>query len=100
MGRTLTCKPWRCAFTRSAAVAALLALMSFAAARPVTAALCAIDGRPGATLLLPYFEVDLDHGDGPTTLFSVNNASATAVLANVVLWTDLGGPTFTFPLSR
>ena len=37
--------------------------------------------RPGATLLLPYFEVDLDHPAGVTTLFSINNASATAVLA-------------------
>jgi hypothetical protein len=31
-----------------------------------------------------------------TTLFSVNNASAAAVLANVVVWTDLGVPTLGF----
>jgi hypothetical protein len=31
-----------------------------------------------------------------TTLFSINNASAAAVLANVVLWTDLGVPTLGF----
>ncbi|HSS50416.1 MAG TPA: hypothetical protein VLX28_15875 [Thermoanaerobaculia bacterium] len=75
--------------------------MSLATAAPMMAAaddFCAIGSRPGATLLLPYFEVDLDHADGPTTLFSVNNSSATATLANVVLWTDLGVPTFTFPL--
>ncbi|HEV7783874.1 MAG TPA: hypothetical protein VGQ28_00980, partial [Thermoanaerobaculia bacterium] len=95
MGRTLTCKLWKSAFTCCAAV-----LLSFAAAAPMMAAddSCAIDNRPGATLLLPYFEVDLDHADGATTLFSVNNSSATAALANVVLWTDLGVPTFTFPL--
>jgi hypothetical protein len=80
--------------------AAVLVLLGLAAAAPATAAMsvCALDDRPGATLLLPYFEVDLDHADGATTLFSVNNASATAVLANVVLWTDLGVPSFTFPL--
>src|SRR5581483_9485159 len=35
---------------------------------------------------------------GVTTLFSIANASATAVLANVVLWTDLGVPTLSFPV--
>jgi len=49
---------------------------------------------PAATLLLPYFEVDLDKLDGATTLFSINNASATAVLAHVVLWSDMGVPVF------
>jgi hypothetical protein len=78
--------------------AAVLVLLGFTAASPMRAAVCALDERPGATLLLPYFEVDLDHPDGPTTLFSVNNASATAILANVVVWTDLGVPSFTFPL--
>jgi hypothetical protein len=52
--------------------------------------------RPAATLLLPYFEVDLDNPQGMTTLFSVNNASATAILANVTLWSDLGVPVFGF----
>jgi hypothetical protein len=52
--------------------------------------------RPAATLLLPYFEVDLDNAQGMTTLFSVNNASATAVLAHVTLWSDLGIPVFAF----
>jgi hypothetical protein len=49
---------------------------------------------PGATLLLPYFEVDLDNITGTTTLFSVNNASATAILAHVTIWSDLGVPVF------
>jgi hypothetical protein len=49
---------------------------------------------PGATLLLPYFEVDLDNMQGQDTLFSVNNASATAVLAHVTIWSDMGVPVF------
>ena len=92
MGRTLRCVPWKSAVI-------LLALLGMAAtATAATTSVCALDDRPGATLLLPYFEVDLDHADGPTTLFSVSNASAMAVLANVVLWTDLGVPTFSFPV--
>ena len=58
--------------------------------------ICAIDDAPAATLLLPYFEVDLNSADGINTLFSINNASATAVLAHVVLWSDLSVPTFDF----
>ena len=48
-----------------------------------------IDDVPAATLLLPYFEVDLDNADGINTLLSINNASATAILAHVTLWSDL-----------
>jgi hypothetical protein len=57
---------------------------------------CSIDQRPAATLLLPYFEVDPANPSGLTTLLSINNASATAVLANVVVWTDFGVPTLGF----
>jgi len=76
---------------------------------PVYAELCTIDDVPAATLLLPYFEVDIDDGDGDgliscadpeeegvTTLFSVNNASAAAQLVHVVLWTDWTVPTLDF----
>jgi hypothetical protein len=52
--------------------------------------------RPAATLLLPYFEVDLARDDGLTTRFTINNASATATLARVTLWTDLAVPVFAF----
>lgn len=45
---------------------------------------------PGATVLIPYFEVNLAKADGMTTVFSINNASATAVLAHVNVMTDLG----------
>jgi hypothetical protein len=60
------------------------------------AVICTIDAVPAATLLLPYFEVDLSNPNGLTTLFSVNNASATAVLAHVVVWSDLSAPVLDF----
>ena len=70
----------------------LCGLASFATAQtpPPTS------NRPGATLLLPYFEVDLDNPEGINTLFSVNNSSATAILAHVTLWSDMGIPVFAF----
>ncbi|MFN7959704.1 MAG: hypothetical protein U0002_00365 [Thermoanaerobaculia bacterium] len=55
-----------------------------------------IDDVPAATLLLPYFEVDLDNANGVTTLFSINNASAAPAIAHVTLWTDLSVPTLDF----
>ncbi|HEX2644729.1 MAG TPA: hypothetical protein VHU81_17155 [Thermoanaerobaculia bacterium] len=78
---------------------ALTALLPLAAA-PARATTCAVDDPPAATLLLPYFEVDLDdvQGQGRTTLFSVNNADPRAALAEVVLWTDLGVPTLSFQI--
>jgi len=60
------------------------------------AVICTVDDVPAATLLVPYFEVDLNQANGITTLFSVNNASATAVLAHVVVWSDLSVPVFDF----
>ena len=73
---------------------ALLGLLALGG--QAVAAICTVDDVPAATLLLPYFEVDLDNANGINTLFSINNASATAVLAHVVLWTDLSVPTFDF----
>src|SRR5260370_25391250 len=58
--------------------------------------ICTIDAVPAATLLLPYFEVDLNNPNGLTTLFSVNNASATAALVHVVIWSDLSVPVLDF----
>ena len=56
----------------------------------------AVDAAPGATLLLPYFEVDLEDPAGVGTALAVRNASPDPVLARVVLWTDLSVPTFGF----
>jgi hypothetical protein len=72
-------------------VVGLLALVA-----PASAVICTIDDVPAATLLLPYFEVDLSNPNGLTTLFSVNNASATAVLVHVVIWSDLSVPVLDF----
>ena len=73
---------------------ALCGLLGLAGA--ANALICTIDDVPAATLLLPYFEVDLAGADGVTTLFSINNASATAVLAHVVIWSDLSVPVLDF----
>jgi len=54
------------------------------------------DQVPAATLLLPYFEVKLDDPNGVNTSFTINNASASAALAQVTLWTDEGIPTLNF----
>jgi hypothetical protein len=70
--------------------------MALLASAPARADLCELEDSPAATLLLPYFEVDVANPGGLTTLFSINNASAMAVLTNVVLWTDLGVPTLGF----
>ena len=73
---------------------ALCGLLGLAGA--ANALICTIDDVPAATLLLPYFEVDLGGSDGVTTLFSINNASATAILAHVVVWSDLSVPVLDF----
>jgi hypothetical protein len=62
-----------------------------------------IDDVPAATLLLPYFECELDANlvpvvGGRTTLFSINNASAIPVLAHVTFWTDESIPTLDFDI--
>jgi hypothetical protein len=71
------------------ALVSLLALGGSAIAE-----ICTIDAVPASTLLVHYFEVDLDGGQ--TTLFSVNNASAAPTLAHVTLWTDWSIPTIDF----
>ena len=73
------------------ALAALLAL-----AGPAAAMIGTIDNVPAATLMLPYFEVDLDNPEGVNTLFSINNSAATAVLTKVVVWSDQSIPVLNF----
>ncbi len=79
-------------------ISALLALSG-----PAIAELCTIDQVPAATLLVPYFAVDVSDDacasrTGIQTLFSVNNASATATIAHVTLWTDWSVPTLDFDI--
>ncbi|HEV8632366.1 MAG TPA: hypothetical protein VGV61_18775 [Thermoanaerobaculia bacterium] len=78
-------------FTVCLAIAGLLALggQAFAVSG-------AIDDVPAATLLLPYFELDLANSSGVTTLFSINNASATSQLAHVTVWSTASIPVLDF----
>lgn len=63
---------------------------------PAWARIGTIDDVPAATLLLPYFEVDLLDPLGANTILTVNNAEASAALVRVVLWTDLSVPALAF----
>jgi hypothetical protein len=55
-----------------------------------------VGDQPASTLLLPYFEVDLENPGGANTFFTVNNASATATLVHVTLWSEMHVPVYTF----
>jgi hypothetical protein len=61
---------------------------------------CDISLLPAATLLLPYFEVDITSpaATNENTIFTVTNVSQVPQIARVTLWTDLGYPVFTFNL--
>jgi hypothetical protein len=59
---------------------------------------CDIGLAPAATLLLPYFEVDLDspQDKAQTTLFTVINTNHLPAIARVTLWTDYAYPVLAF----
>lgn len=57
---------------------------------------CDVKVGPAATLLLPYFEVDVSGTTGQTTLFTVTNVVRYPQIAHVTLWTDYGYPVMTF----
>src|SRR4030095_9985417 len=79
---------------RKALCLALLCLLGLAGS--AGAVICTIDDVPAATLLLPYFEVDLTNPNGVTTLCAISTASDTAILAHVVVWSDLSVPVLDF----
>jgi hypothetical protein len=81
--------PWRLA---------PLVLLLLASARSGRAELCAIDQVPAATLLVPYFELDLAPGAGDDVILSINNSEAQAALAHVTFWTDWAQPTVSFEI--
>lgn len=81
------------AVTITAAMAVLSAAFSLS---PVAAAVCDVSHGPAATVLVPYFEVDLAQPFALTTLFSVNNARPDPVLTQVTLWTEWAIPTLAF----
>jgi hypothetical protein len=67
------------------------------AARAMTienAASCDISTTPSATLLLPYFEVELSKrvNDAANTIFTIINTSSNAQISRVTIWTDYGYP--------
>ncbi|HVS82831.1 MAG TPA: hypothetical protein VHE60_13960 [Pyrinomonadaceae bacterium] len=106
------------------AAALLLAAMLLAGSWPARAQIVttpitplpfnAISETAGSTFLVPYFEVDLSNPNGRNTIFtinkggrldsitvnggppSLNNNIATAVLAHVTIWSDLGVPVLNF----
>mgnify|MGYP001029090696 FL=1 len=82
---------------KSLVLAALVALLVVPSA-PASAAIGANEVTPAATLLLPYFEVDLSNPGGVNTLFTVANASASAGVVHVTLWTEFGIPTHSFDI--
>ena len=76
-------------------VASLLAFCILVASS-ASADLCSLGPSPAATLLLPYFEVDLGGGEGVNTLFSIHNSEPRAALAHVTVWTDWAVPVLSF----
>ena len=78
------------------AILSLAILSLLAVGGPAIAELCTVDNTPAATLLLPYFEVDLSSNTGVTTLFSINNASAAPTVAHVTVWSNASVPVFDF----
>ena len=61
---------------------------------------CDIGYYPAATLLLPYFEVDINAPTttGLSTTFTVVNTSRQPQIARATVWTDMGYPIFWFNL--
>jgi len=59
---------------------------------------CDIALLPAATLLLPYFEVDINNISGETTLFTVTNTTSVPQVAHVTLWSDYSYPVINFNL--
>jgi len=58
---------------------------------------CDIKVGPAATLLLPYFEVDVNpQAPGRTTLVTVTNVTRYPQIAHVTLWTDWAFPVLSF----
>ena len=104
---------------RAAILAAAFGLLSwsplhaqFTVTTP-TGSIQTVADTAAGTLLVPYFEVDLSSPTGKNTIFTINNTGATqtvtnngasfpnvsgptAVLAHVVIWSDLGVPVFNF----
>src|SRR5258705_3100210 len=78
------------------ALLTILVTVAASAGSPDNDASCDIKVGPAATLLLPYFEVDLQTAGAQTTLFTITNVSRYSQIAHVTIWTDWGFPVLTF----
>jgi len=67
-----------------------LVLLAALAAPAAKAEIGTMDNVPAATLLIPYFEVDLDNANGRNTVISLSDTSASAMLLNVTIWSNAG----------
>ncbi|MEO8378130.1 MAG: hypothetical protein ABI779_00565, partial [Acidobacteriota bacterium] len=81
--------------------ALLLSFAAFSATAGLAATInnddsCDVAVLPAATLLLPYFEVDLDNFNRETTLFTLTNVTNLDRIARVTLWTDRSYPVIAF----
>lgn len=83
---------------RVAFVFAMLFTCGISAANRQNDDSCDIATLPAATLLLPYFEVDINSQQttARTTLFTIVNTSSEQHTARVTIWTDLAYPVATF----
>ena len=77
-------------------LAAITGLVTAAAPALAQFNVATVADQPAATLLLPYFEVDLANPAGANTYFTINNASATAALGHVTVWSAMHVPVYTF----
>src|SRR5262245_37716942 len=82
----------------AARAGAAILLLWWLGANAAGAIQCGVGGRPGSTLLYPYFELDPTRPDGLTTLLSIGNDSPTATLTRFVFWTQWATPGYVFDL--
>lgn len=82
---------------RTALALLLIASVAHAQTTRNNDASCDISVTPAATLLIPYFEVDIDAANrAATTIFSVVNTSSSPQIASITIWTDWAYPVLTF----
>jgi hypothetical protein len=81
-------------------LAAVLLAVPLGAATPNNDDTCDISTLPAATLLLPYFAVDIvsPPEKARTTIFTVVNTTRVPQIARVTLWTDWSLPLLSFDL--
>lgn len=78
---------------RILAASLALALLPLA---PASAATCTLDQVPAATLLLPYFELNLNPNAVDDTIVAIHNSEAEPALVHVTFWTNWAQPTLSF----